>query len=165
MIPLTTMTATDSETNPWMASLYAGLFTAAIAVAFTFLFKAEIPILYVLAFLLIGAGPVLGYQMATGKLGGDWKSIVGGILGFILLFLGFILWPILVGALNPKQSIGKLFVGSLIGFILGVIVFLILATVMGQNPSWISTGFTFLWAVWGGAVGATMVAWGNSEAA
>jgi ABC-type antimicrobial peptide transport system permease subunit len=59
------------------------------------------------------------------------------------------------------QSVGKLFLGSLVGIILGIVVFLIVASVMGQNPSWISTGFTLLWAVWGGTVGAAMAAWGE----
>ncbi len=163
MIPLTTMTATQSEPNLWRASLYAGVITAIIAVATALLFQAAIPVLYIIAFLLIGAGPVLGYQLATGQLGADWKPLIGGILGFILLFLGFILWPILVGAMTKTQSIGKLFLGSLIGIILGIIVFLILASAMGQDPAWVGTGFTFLWAVWGGTCGAVMVAWAKAS--
>ena len=159
MLPLTAITAERPATNIWTASLYAGLATAILAVATSLLFQAEIPVLYILAFLLIGAGPVIGYGIASGTLGSDWKPLIGGIVSFILLILGWLLWPILVGALSRTQSIGKLFIGSLIGFVLGVIVFLIAATVMGQNPQWIGTGFTLLCAVWGGTCGAAMAAW------
>jgi hypothetical protein len=145
--------------SPWMGSLYAGVFTAIAATAFSLLLQAEIPWLYIPVFLLTGVGPVLGYQMATGKIFSDWKSIIGGLLGFVLFLLGWLLWPILVGALTKSQSIGRLFLGSLIGIVLGVIVFFVLATVMGQNPSWVGLGWVMLWAVWGGSCGAAMVAW------
>jgi hypothetical protein len=117
-----------------------------------------------LAFLLIGIGPVIGYQLATGQLGSDWKPLIGGLLSFILLILGWLLWPILVGAMTRGQSVGKLFVASLIGIILGVVVLLIAASAMGQNPGWIGTGFVLLWAVWGGTVGTAMAAWGEPYA-
>jgi hypothetical protein len=161
MLPLATMTATRPTVNPWMVSVYAGIATAVIAFATALLFQAEIVVLYVLAFLLIGIGPILGYQLATGRLGSDWKSLIGGFLSFILLILGWLLWPILVGAMTRGQSIGKLFIGSLLGIILGIVVLLIVASVMGQNPGWISTGFILLWAVWGGTCGAAMAAWGD----
>ena len=164
MLPLATMTVTRPTANPWMVSLYSGLATALLAFATALLFQAENVVLYVLAFLLIGIGPVLGYQLATGQLGRDWKPLIAGLLSFILLFLGWLLWPILVGAMTKGQSIGKLFIGSLLGFILGVIVFLIVASIMGQDPSWIQTGFVLLWAVWGGTCGAAMAAWGNPYA-
>lgn len=157
---MSTMTAAQPAsrpaTNPWAAALYAGIFTAIAGIAFSLLFQAESPILYVLAFLLTGVGPVLGYQMAAGRLGSDWKSIIGGLLGFVLLVLGWILWPILVGALTKGQSIGKLFLWSVIGFVLGVAVLLLIGTVMGQNPGWVAFGWTVGWAVWGGTVGAAM---------
>ena len=159
MIPLTTMSVTNASGKTGLSAIYAGVFTAIIAYATGLLFQAEQPVLYILAFLLIGAGPVLGYQLAAGRLGSDWKALVGGILGFILLILGFILWPILVGALDKTQSIGKLLVGSIIGIILGAVVFLIMASAMGQNPGWIGPGFALLWAVWGGTCGAVMAAW------
>ncbi len=159
MIPLTAVSVSNRETNPWLASVYAGVLTAIAAFATILLFRAEIPVLYILAFLLIGAGPVLGYQIATGQLGSNWKPLIGGILGFILLILGFILWPILVGALSKEHAIGKLFLGSLIGIILGIVVFLIVASAMGQDPAWLGYGFTLLWAVWGGSCGAIMTAW------
>ncbi len=161
MLPLTAMTASRPTTNLWVASVYAGIATAIGAVVTALLFQAEIPLLYLPAFLLIGVGPVVGYQLATGKLGSDWKSIIGGLLGFILLVLGFLLWPILVGAMTVGQSIGRLFIASLIGIALGVVVFLIIATAIGQDPAWVGFGFTMLWAVWGGSVGAAMVAWGE----
>ena len=159
MLPLTAMTATRPNASPLMASLYAGVATALAAFATALLFQAENVVLYVLAFLLIGLAPVLGYQLATGRLGSDWKPLIGGLLGFILLILGWLLWPILVGAMTRGQSVGKLFLASLLGIILGIAVFLIVASMMGQNPSWIGTGFVLLWAVWGGTVGAALTAW------
>ena len=156
MLSLTAVTAAPSEKNPVRAMAYAAVFSAIIATAVALLFQAAIPFLYLPAFLLLGAAPVLGYDMAAGKLGTDWKPIIGGILGFILLFLGFILWPILVGAFSKQQSIGKLLLASIVGFILGVIVFLILGTIMGQDPVWVTPGFVLLWAVWGGTCGAAM---------
>lgn len=161
MLPLATLTANRPSANPLTVSLYAGIATAVPALAAALLYQPQSIILSLTAWLLIGAGPVVGYQMATGKLGSDWKSLIGGILGFVLLILGFILWPILVGALTKGQSIGKLFVGSLIGFILGLAVLLIAASSLGQDPSWIGLGFVLLWSVWGGTAGAIMTAWGE----
>ena len=160
MIPLTTLTATRPTINPWMASLYAGLATAILAVITALLFQAELLVLYIIAFLLIGAGPVLGYQFATGRLG-NWGPIVGGILGFILGPLAWLLWPILVGALSREQSIGRLLLGSILGFIVGVVLFLISVSAIGQNPYTIGTSFTLLCAGWGGTCGAAMAAWRN----
>lgn len=153
MTAMKEMPASRPAVSPWTASLYAGIFTAIAATAFSLLFSAGILVLWVLAFLLIGVGPVLGYQMAAGKLGSDWKSIIGGLLGQILLFIG---WPILVGALTKGQSIGKLLLWSIIGFILGVVVWLIIATIMGQTTTWVGFASVVGWAVWGGAVGAAM---------
>jgi hypothetical protein len=164
MLPLTTMTAVRPTASPLIVALYAGVATALAALATALLFQAEIVVLYLLAFLLIGIGPVIGYQLATGQLGSDWKPLIGGLLSFILLILGWLLWPILVGAMTRGQSVGKLFIASLIGIILGVVVFLIAASVMGQNPGWIGTGFVLLWAVWGGTVGTAMAAWGEPYA-
>ena len=124
MLPLTTMTAARPTASPLLVAVYSGVATAVAALATALLFQAEKPILYVLAFLLIGVGPVVGYQLATGQLGSDWKPLIGGLLGFILLILGWLLWPILVGAMTRGQSIGKLFIASLIGIILGVVIFI-----------------------------------------
>ncbi len=159
MLPLAAMTAARPTANPWLTSVYAGIATAIGAYAAVLLMQSENAVLAAIAFLLVGVGPVIGYQLANGQLGADWKPIIGGLVGFVVLILGFLLWPILVGALSKNQSIGKLFVGSLIGFILGVIVFLLVGSAMGQNPSWLGTGFTLGWAVWGGACGAFMTAW------
>jgi len=144
-----------------MVALYSAIATGIVAIATGLLFQAENPYLYIPAFLLIGVAPVVGYQLATGQLGADWKPLVAGLLSFVLLILGWILWPILVGVMTKGQSVGKLFIASLVGIILGFIVLLLAGTVMGQDPSWIRTGFTLLWAVWGGTVGAAMSAWGN----
>lgn len=156
MIPLTTTTAstTESRTNasPWMGALYAAIFTAIIAFIFVFTLQAEMPFLYIPAFILIGIGPVLGYQMALGRLG-DWKALLGGVLGFLIPGLSIILWPLAVGLLDVTQSFGRLLLGSIVGVILGMIVFFGLATVMGQNPSWFGTGFAMELAAWGAVLG------------
>jgi hypothetical protein len=144
-----------------MSALYAAAATALAAIAVALLFQSEIVWLYLLSFLLLGAAPVIGYQLATGQLGTDWKSLIGGLLSFVLLILGWLLWPILVGVMTKGQSVGKLFVASLGGIILGFIVFLIIGTVIGQDPSWVTTGWTLMWAVWGATVGWAMVAWGE----
>lgn len=159
MLPLTAMTATRPAPNLWLTSLYAGVATAVAALAFVLLFRAELPVLYIPAFLLMGAGPVLGYSFASGTLGSDWKTLVGGILGFVLLILGPILWAILVGALDRTQSILWLLLGSILGLILGIVVFLSLGSVMGQDPAWFGLGFIVGWSIWGGTSGAAMTAW------
>ena len=192
MIPLTAATATGSGTdargNLWMSALYSGAITAVFTVLFVIFFRMENLVLYVIALLLIGAGPVLGYALSRGRLGSSVGAIVGGIIGGLLLALlmvggillpmlssasGFVgillgivvvivsvlLWSILVGALDKTQSIGKLLLGSLIGALLGVGVFLLIANAMGDDPSWLGTGIIALMSVWGGSVGAAMSAW------
>jgi hypothetical protein len=161
MLLLTAIAAPRPTASPMMAGLYAAVATAIAAVAVGLLFQAEIVWLYLLAFLLIGAAPVIGYQLATGTLGTDWKPLIGGLLGYVLLILGWILWPILVGVMTKGQSVGKLFIASLGGIILGFIAFLILGSIMGQDPSWVMIGWTVMWALWGATVGAAMVAWGE----
>ncbi len=159
MIPLTTMTANNSDANskadanPWMGALYAAIFTAVIAFITVFTLQAEMPFLYIPAFILIGVGPVLGYQMAMGQLAKDWKALLGGLLGFIIPVVSIILWPILVGVLDRTQSIGRLLLGSILGTILAAVAFFALASFIGQNPSWIGTGFAVSMAVWGATVG------------
>jgi hypothetical protein len=162
MVSLTAVTATTTEKSPWRAMLFAALFTAIIALATALVFQAAIPWLYVIAFLLIGAAPVLGYQMADGSLGRDWLSLIAGIIGFILTF---ILWPILVGLLNKRQSVWRLLLASIVGIILGVIGFLLLGTFVGQNPAWVQWGWVLLWAIWGGACGAAMSAYAKPQEA
>ena len=159
MIPLTAATASRSNTNMWTSALYAGVFSAVIAWIMVMLFKAEIPVGYILGLVLIGAGPILGYNLAKGSLFSNWGAMIGGIVSFILPGVGMLLWPIIVGALDKSQSIGKLLLGSVLGIVLAFVVFFILANVMGQNPTWIGTGVVGLFAVWGGTMGAAMVAW------
>lgn len=145
------------STNPWMASLYGGVASGLIAAASGLLLGTNMPVLYILAFILIGAGPVIGYQLAAGKLGQDWKTLIGGIIGFILPVLSqVILWPLLVWAFNRSFAFGKLWLGSLIGFILGVIGFFIIGLMIGQDPAWVGFGWAMLWALWGGTVAAFM---------
>jgi lysylphosphatidylglycerol synthetase-like protein (DUF2156 family) len=158
MIPLTAATATRSN-NMWMGAIYAGVITAVIAVLTAVLFQAAIPAGYIVALLLIGAGPVLGVNLANGNIASNWGAVIGGIISFILPGVGMLLWPVLVGALDKSQNIGRLFLASVIGIVLAFLVFFLLANVMGQNPTWIATGVVFLFAVWGGTMGAAMIAW------
>jgi hypothetical protein len=166
MIPLTVATASAEtepvvrKVNPWMASLVAGLVTALLAVLFVFLFQTENPVLYIIGYLLIGAGPVIGYGLPSGRLGSSVPAMIGGILSFILPALSIFLWPILVGALERTQSIGSLLVGSLIGAILAIVVFLLMGTFLGQDPMlWFAPAVVLLFSVWGGSCGAAMAAW------
>jgi hypothetical protein len=144
--------------NPWMAAVYGGVITAIIAIAFHFLLPMNQPFLYILALLLIGVGPVLGYQLAAGKLGSDWGSLIGGILGSIIPILGqLLLWPLFVWLFNRRFSLGKLYLGSLIGIILGFAVFFLVATVMGQDPyTWVGLAWTLAASMWGGSAAAFM---------
>jgi len=141
-----------------MASIYGGIASGLIAAASGLLLGTNIPVLYVLAFILIGVGPVLGYQLAAGQLGQDWKSLIGGAIGFVLPVLSsIILWPLLVWALNRSFAFGKLWLGSLLGLVLGIVVFLAIGMMMGQDPAWVGPGWAVLWALWG-ATGAAFMA-------
>jgi hypothetical protein len=141
--------------NVWSAALYSGIITAIPAVAAALLFGSNQVILAVVAFLFTGIGPVLGYQLAAGRLGSDIKSIIGGLIGGIPV-LGIILWPILVGAMSRGQSVGKLLLGSLLGLVLGFVVFGVLANAMGQDPANFATLAILGVTVWAGTAGAFM---------
>jgi hypothetical protein len=110
---------------------------------------------YIIFYLLIGVGPVIGYQLATGQ-GLNWGSIIAAIIGSLPIIL---LWPILVAIFTKDQSMGKLILAQVIGVILAWIVFLVIATVMGQDPAFLPFAFTLYCAVWAGALGAMMTAW------
>jgi len=144
--------------NPWMASIYGGVITAIIAIAVHFLLPMNQPILWGLALLLIGVGPVLGYQLAAGKLGSDWKTIIGGILGSIIPILGqLLLWPLFVWLFNRSFSLGRLYLGSFIGILLGIAVFFLVATLMGEDPyTWVGLAWTLAASMWGGSTAAFM---------
>ena len=72
---MTTTTATvgSERRNVWMAAGYAGLITALLAVVFSLLFQAEQLILYIIALLLIGAGPVLDRALFQWKIIGHYR--------------------------------------------------------------------------------------------
>ncbi len=163
MVSTSTATEARPATNPWMASLYAGLFTAVAAIILSFLFQANTGWLWVLSMLLAGAAPVLGYQLATGRFGSDWKSILGGLIGGIPA-LSIILWPVFVGLLTRGQSVLWLFLWSICGIVLGIVVFLLLGGIMGQDPSWVGFGTVMALSVWGGTVGAGMAYSGKDVA-
>lgn len=157
MIPLTAISATKPG-NPWLAAIYAGILTAIIAYAVGFFLQADQLIPAGIALLLTGIGPVLGYAIASGRIGTSIPGIIGGIIGAIPV-VSVILWPLLVGALTRTQSIGKLFLGMILGVIVALALFFALASTIGQDPSWFSLGFVFAYAVWGGICGAVMTSW------
>ncbi|MEM7125231.1 MAG: hypothetical protein AAF702_02820 [Chloroflexota bacterium] len=192
MLPFMATTASESGSggNFFLSSLLAGVITAFFGFLFVIFFGQENPLLYGIALLLIGVGPVLGYGIASGNI--SVGAIIGGLIGSILLsllLLGAILWPfaiaaqgtpgiigggvvlilsgllwsILVGALERTQSVGRLLVGSIIGSLLAGGVFLAIATNMGQDPSWLGLGIILLVAVWGGTCGAAMSAWAKGR--
>ncbi len=160
MLPLTAVTASPTKQNPWAAMGMAAVLTAIVALFTALLFQWAtsmfMVILYVIAFLLIGVAPVIGYAIAEGRLGKNWGPIIGGFIGFLLTF---ILWPILVGALDKSQSIWKLLLASIVGFIIGIAGLLLLGTVAGQNPAWFQWGWVILWGIWGAVCGFAMSAW------
>jgi len=159
MIPLTTMTASQSDAdqksdaNPWMGALYAAIFTGVIAFLTTLGIASEKPFLYIPAFLLIGIGPVLGYQLAMGQFAKDWKAILGGLLGFIIPLVSIILWPILVGVMAELQALPIHSDYQFQHRIENNPVSCRRQENMGQNPSWIGTGFAVAMAVWGATIG------------
>jgi hypothetical protein len=132
--------------------------------------------------LLIGAAPILAYQYSRGALGSSWKPVIGGILGFILFvaaiaidsmfdpsmvswvtpvlgLLSMIIWPIVVGAMMPEQSIGRLLLASLLGLVLGIAIAFVVGLLMGQDPyAWTGLAGVLFFAFWGGTVGAAMTA-------
>jgi hypothetical protein len=151
--------------NPWMAAVYGGVITAIIAIAVHFLLPMNQPILWGLALLLIGVGPVLGYQLAASKLGSDWKAIVGGILGSIIPIVGqLLLWPLFVWLFDRRFSLGRLYLGSIIGIVLGLAVFLLIGTLMGDDPyTWVGLAWTLAASMWGGSTAAFMTG-GDADA-
>ena len=150
--------AVSTRTNPWKAALWGGVITAVIAAGFSLLLPMNLPLLWIPAFLLIGVGPVLGYQIAAGQLGSDWKAIIGGLLGGIIPILGhLILWPLFVWLFSRKFSFGRLFLGSLIGLILGAVVFFGVGMLIGQDPYlWVGPAWALAASMWGGAAAAAM---------
>lgn len=157
MIPLTTMSATQPG-SPWLAAILGGILSAVAAFAASFFLQSDQLVLFVVAILLVGACPILGYAFASGRIGGSIGGMIGGIIGAIPV-VSIILWPLLVGILTRSQSIGKLFLGNLLGLLIAIALFFALATTIGQDPSWLNTAFILTLAVWGGICGAIMVAW------
>lgn len=181
MTILTATSVAQTNTERWKSSLYAAL--AAAVVALLMVLLQGVPVIGALLGLVIGAAPIVGYDYARGALGENWKPVIGGLIGNVLFVIGIVLpgvftadfgfvvtglvisllsaiiWPIVVGAMSPKQSIGKLLLASIIGLILGYIVAFIAA---GQNPtSWPGIAAILYWAVWGGTVGAALSAWSS----
>jgi hypothetical protein len=88
-----------------------------------------------------------GQQLAAGKLGQDWKSLLGGVVGFILpVVSSLILWPLLVWLFNRSFGFGMLWLGSLLGLILGVAGFFAVGlSYRGQDPAWGRFGGGRVW--------------------
>ncbi|MBX3053569.1 MAG: hypothetical protein KF753_18980 [Caldilineaceae bacterium] len=175
MIPLTAMSASKSDSNLWIASLAAAIVTAVVAAVMVY--TAGMSVVPALFGLLLGAAPLIGYDLARGSFGSNWKPVIGGIIGFILfvaaLFLPgptfgivaavagllstLLIWPIVVGVMSPAHSVGKLWLASLLGLIIGLVV---VSAVAGQDPnSWLKTAGVLFFACWGGTVGAALSAW------
>lgn len=175
MIPLTAMSATKSGGNLWIASLAAAIVTAVVAAVM--IYTASMPVVPALLGLLIGAAPILGYDLARGGFGSNWKPVIAGIIGNILFVIAIflpaetfgivvavagllstlIIWPIVVGAMSPSHSIGKLWIASILGLIIGLAV---VSAVAGQDPNtWPTTAGVLFFACWGGTVGAALSAW------
>jgi hypothetical protein len=176
MLLMTVAVARTTSRSPWTPSLYAGLFTAVVALIYVLVLG--LPIVPAIIGLLIGAAPILAYQYSRGLLGSDWKPVIGGILGFILFVAGIFLpaalgwitlilgilsmfiWPIVVGAMMPEQSIGRLLLASLLGLVLGLAIVFVVGLLMGQDPeAWPRLAGVLFFAFWGGTVGAAMTAW------
>lgn len=175
---MTILTAMNiTQDNRWKAPLYTGLATALVTLIMVLLI--QVPVLSVLLGILIGAAPLVGYDLARGAFGANWRPTITGLVGnilfvvglflpaafawmpvpvFILSILSMILWPIIVGALNQNQSIGKLLLASLVGLILGLIVVLaVVVPLFGQNAySWPGIAVVIIWAAWGILVGTAL---------
>lgn len=175
MIPLTAMSASKSGSSLWISSLAAAIVTAVLAAVMVY--TVGMPVVPALLGLLIGAGPIIGYDLARGSFGSNWKPLIGGIIGFIIfvaaiflpgetfgiiaavagLLSTLIIWPIVVGAMSPSHSIGKLWIASLLGLIIGLAV---VSAVAGQDPdSWLKMAGVLFFACWGGTVGAALSSW------
>ena len=172
---MTILTAMNiTQDNRWKAPLYTGLATALVTLIMVLLI--QVPVLSVLLGILIGAAPLVGYDLARGAFGANWRPTITGLIGNILFVVGLflpaafawtvpglsilsmILWPIIVGALNQNQSIGKLLLASLGGLILGLIVVIaVIVPLFGQNAySWPGIAVVIIWAVWGILVGTAL---------
>ncbi|MCY4409112.1 MAG: hypothetical protein OXC27_01515 [Caldilineaceae bacterium] len=179
MTILTATSVAQTSTERWKASLYAAL--AAAVVSLLMVLLRGVPVLGALLGIVIGAAPIVGYDFARGALGENWRPVIGGLIGAVAFVIGIalpgvftddfgfvvagvpisiltvIIWPIVVGAMSPNQSILKLLLASIIGLILAWIVAFLAA---GQDPtSWPGIAAILFWAVWGGTVGAALSAW------
>ena len=179
MTILTATSVAQTNTERWKASLYAAL--AAAVVALLMVLLRGVPVLGALLGIVIGAAPIVGYDFARGALGENWRPVIAGLIGAIAFVIGIalpavftddfgfvvvgipisiltvIIWPIVVGAMSPNQSILRLLLASVIGLILAWIVSFVAA---GQDPtSWPGIASILFWAVWGGTVGAALSAW------
>ncbi len=179
MTLLTAASVAQTNTERWKAPLFAAVAAAVVALLMALL--QGVPVLGGLLGIAIGAAPIVGYDFARGALGQNWRPVIAGLIGHIFFIIGVvlpgvftedfgfvvvglvvslltaILWPIVVGAMSPNQSIGKLLLASIIGLILGYIVAFIAA---GQNPtSWPTIAAILFWAVWGASVGWALSAW------
>ena len=178
MTILTATSVAQTNTERWRASLYAAL--AAAVVSLLMVLLKGVPVVGPLLGIVIGAAPIVGYDFARGALGESWRPVIAGLIGNVFFVIGFypglfvedigffavgllvsilttILWPIVVGAMSPNQSIWKLLLSSIIGLILGLVAYFAAA---GQDPtSWLGISTILFWAVWGGTVGAALSAW------
>jgi biotin carboxyl carrier protein len=144
--------------QPWRAGLYGGVITALVAAAFSLLLPTNQPLLWGAALILLGAAPVVGNQLAHGRLGREWGAVVGGLLGGLLPLVGWLLfWPLLVWLFARRLALGWLYLGSGLGAALGVAIFLAIGFLFGQNPElWFVPAWVMAASMWGGATAALM---------
>lgn len=183
MTLLTAASVAQTNNERWKAPLFAALAAAIVALLMALLHG--VPVLGGLLGIVIGAAPIVGYDYARGALGQNWRPVIAGLIGHIFFVVGIvlpgvftedfgfvvaglpigiltaILWPIVVGAMSPNLSIGKLLLASIIGLLLGYIVNLaIVLPLFGQNPSiWPAVAAILFWAVWAACVGWALNAW------
>ena len=184
MTILTVMSFARANDERLNASMYAGLYAALVSLPLLWFLDGR-PVMSAFLGILIGAAPVVGYDVARGVFCAEKRLIIAGLIGYTpfatsILFLNedrasvymvralfnllpFILWPIVVGAISKNQSMGRLLGASLIGVILGTIVTLVAMSAFGGDPYFDSGILVFLiFSIWGGTVAAALSAWSKS---
>lgn len=171
---LLTASTMGTSTAKWKVAVFAGVATAIVAAVLVLLINT--PVLPAILGLVLGAAPVVGFDLARGALGKSWRPVIAGLIGNILFLaaifvpgaapvvvpvvgiLSMILWPIIVGAMVSEFSLGRLFLWSLIGLVVGVVaVLVVVAPILGQDPyAWLMPAAIVFWGVWGAAVGIGM---------
>jgi|GEM_PF-481719 len=120
------MITTQPQISAWRASILAGIITALIASAFAILLQIEQPMMYIPAILLVGAGPIIGYALAAGRLA--ILPLIGSIIGIVghILSILSILLILLVGAGTIVEYVLAVTQIAISPLIIGVVTILLL---------------------------------------